>query len=109
MKRTTTVQTDERKVLGPHKDGGYRVSSSDGITEYRVHLDGRTLRCTCPRYTHQHKCPHLYPVAVRLGIATAPRETRRTVGGNGVELWKNDGEQAQREPLSENKLVRLFG
>ena len=62
--RTRTVQYSDREVLGEHPDGGYRVSSSDGITEYRAWWDAEwcDYRCTCP--ARPDKCPHI-PVLAR--------------------------------------------
>jgi hypothetical protein len=100
--KTKTVAVDERCVLGEHPEGGWRVSSSDGITEYRVWLERRVLRCECPHFAHKSRCPHLYPVAVPLGMAV-PVQGRRTVRTIGPELFE------EPEPLDAHPLVRLFG
>lgn len=83
--RTRTIQYSEREVIGEHPEGGYRVSSSDGIGEYRTWWDDgmQDYRCTCP--ARPDKCPH---VKVLLRWLHAQR----------VKRWASEGE-AEEYPI----------
>jgi hypothetical protein len=54
--RTRTIAHDDRRVLGVHPQGGWAVSSEDGITVYQTYYN----RCNCKAFKFSAaKCPHI--------------------------------------------------